>query len=164
VKAFLAGILAASLLTLAASAYGADLSNVFRAAVGVNGAWLSGDATGAPADVEAGGTVSASLSPHISAVGGAFHGFSHDYQRWDVGGRITATDVNDPLFNAYFGAVYRGGSKAEVGPNEWAPDAGFGWVPNKAWPNVVVGVDASVGAVSKNVLTVAAVRYLFPLK
>jgi hypothetical protein len=37
-------------------------------------------------------------------------------------------------------------------------------VPNKAWPNVVVGVDASVGAVSKNVLTVAAVRYLFPLK
>ena len=132
---------------------------------GANGAWLNGPGAAFPADFEAGGSVSASLSPHISLVGSSFYGFSHSYTRWDGGARVTATDVDNPNFNVYLGIRYRGGSKADVQPNEWAPDAGFGWRPDpKRWPNITVGADAGYGLDSDRVLSYLAIRYQLPLK
>lgn len=140
----------------------ASAEPAIKVAAGVNGAWLDGPNAAWPADVEAGATGSASLSPHISLVGSGFYGFSHSYFRYDAGARVTATDVDNPDFNAFLGIKYRGGSTIDVRPNEWAPDAGFGWRPfPQISPNVVVGVDAGYGLQSNRVLATVAVRYLF---
>jgi hypothetical protein len=152
-----------SLMTLTFLGGAAQAGVVPRASVGANVVWLDGPGSAFPADFEAGVQSSASLSPHISAVASASYGFSNSYLRWDGGFRVTATDVADPDFNVYLGARYRGGSTAEVRPNEWAPDAGFGWKPNKAWPNIVVGGDAGYGLQSNRVVAILAVRYLIPL-
>ena len=141
---------------------GVATANPFaRIAVGANGVWFDGPGSAFPADFEASVNTSASLSPHISAVGSAAYGFSNSYVRGDAGFRVTATDVESPDFNVYLGIRYRAGSKDAVRPNEWAPDAGFGWKPNpKAWPNLVLGADAGYGLQSNRVLTYVAVRYL----
>ena len=143
----------------------ASLNEVVHAFGAVNGAWLDGPGAAFPADLEAGGTASASLSPHITAVASTMYGFSNSYVRWDGGFRVTATDAENPNFNVYLGIRYRGGSKADVRPNEWAPDAGFGWRPNpQKWPNIIVGADAGYGLESSRVLSYIALRYLIPLK
>ena len=152
---FLAAVL---LLLLAVPAHADGFG---RIAVGGNAVWLYGPDAEWPADVEASANLSASLSPHISVVGSAAYGFSHSYFRGDGGLRVTATDVENPNFNVYLGLRYRGGTIDAVQPNEWAPDAGFGWKPNpKEWPNIVVGADAGYGLDSQRVLTYVAVRYL----
>lgn len=133
----------------------------FRASVGVNGVWLDGPGAAIPQDFEGAGNLSLSLSPHLSVVGNGAYGFSYSYVRGDIGARVTATDVDNPNFNAFLGIKYRVGSKDEVRPAEWAPNAGFGWKPAPAlWPQLVVGADAGYGLQSQRVLAYLAVRYL----
>lgn len=159
-----AALLAFAILTPELAGAG-DLSGIVHVYTGANAAWLNGPDVADPGDVEAGGSASASLSPHITLVAGSFYGFTHQYVRWDGGVRITATDVNNPNFDVYLGARYRGGSKAEVQPNEWAPDAGFGWRPSPArFHNITLGADAGYGLQSKGVLSYLWARYQLPLK
>lgn len=141
----------------------AEPKGLLTLAAGVNGVWPSGADIAFPSAFEAGATASSSLSPHISAVASTFYGFGEEYVRWDAGGRVTATDVDNPDFNIYLGIRYRGGSKASVQPSEWAPDAGFGWAPfqNK---NIILGADAGYGLDSKTVLSIVALRYRFPVR
>ena len=138
----------------------AEAAGKLTLALAGNGTWLNGPDSAFPRDVEAGGTVATSLSPHISLVGSSFYGFKENYVRYQGGARITATDVNDPNFNVFLGLQYRGGSQSAVGPSEGAPDAGFGWKPNKSWPKVVLGADAGYGLQSNRVIASVALRYL----
>lgn len=143
----------------------ASTEPAFHVAAGANGAWLDGPGAAFPADFEAGGKVWSSLSPHISAVGGLWYGFSHSYIRYDGGLRLTTSDVLNPNFNTYLGLVARGGSTTAVGPTELAADAGFGLRPlPDAWPRVTLGGDAGYGLTSKRVLVYLGVRYEIPLK
>lgn len=102
---------------------------VFSLKLAGNGVWFEGPKTAFPADAEAGLQGAASLSPHLAAVGSALYGLTHAYVRYTVGARVTATDVADPNFSIGFGVQYHGYSKAEMRPNEWAPDASVGWKP-----------------------------------
>ena len=133
--------------------------------VGANGAWLDGPGAAWPADVEAGGAGSASLSPHISLKAEAFYGFSHSYVRWNAGPAVTVTDVDNPNLSVDLGIGYRGGSTNDVNPNEWAPYTAVGWRPNPAkWPNVLLGGRAGLGLTSNRTLLTLGVRYSIPLK
>lgn len=148
------------LLLLVAAPVGAA-TKPFRAAVGANGVWLDGPGAAIPQDVEAAANASVSLSPHLSVVGNGAYGFSHSYVRGDIGARVTATDVDNPNFNAFLGMEYRTGSKDAVRPAEWAPNAGFGWKPAPAsHPRVVVGAKAGYGLQSQRVLAYVGLRYL----
>lgn len=131
----------------------------------VNATWLHGPGASFPVDLEAGGNAKASLSPHISAVGGLFFGVTHSYLRYQGGLRYTTTDVLDHNFNTFLGLLYRGGSIATLQPSELAPDAGFGWRPwPERLPNLIVGGEASVGHVTSLVEATLGVRYQFSLK
>lgn len=153
-------VMLSALLALPAQA--ARFSDVVRFSVGANSAWLDGPGSAFNAEGEVGGTVAASLSPHISAVGGLHYGISESYLRWNGGFRVTATDVDNQNFNVFLGMRYRDGSEASVRPGEWEADAGFGWRPAPdALPNIVLGVDSGVGLRSNRSLTVAAIRYVF---
>lgn len=103
-------------------------ASVLSLGVGGNGIWCS-SATPFAADVEAAGNAAASLSPHLSLVGGGAWGFAHSYLRGSIGARVTATDVQNPDFSVGFGVSYRVAS-AEF-QNEWTPEAAVGWRP---WP------------------------------
>lgn len=136
----------------------------FHVAAGVNGAWLDGPGSAFPVDIEAGATGWSSLSPHLSAVGGAWWGFSHSYARYTGGVRCTASDVLNPDFNTFLGVGYRGGSKVSVGPNEWEANAGFGWrVASQRYPNLTVAGVAGYGLTSSRVLATLGLRYAIPL-
>lgn len=162
-KLLTVALVAALSLFLAASALAADTPQIHLAA-GANGAWLDGPGSAWPADFEGGGSAWSSLSPHISAVGHAWYGFSHSYVRWDGGVRVTTSDVLNPNFNTYLGLVFRGGSTSAVSPNEWAGDAGFGWKPSPTnWPRFSLGGDAGYGLDSKRILVQLGARYEIPL-
>lgn len=152
---------AASFPALAQTAPAQHLPGAVKVAVGVNGVWLDGPVTDFAKDAEAGAVVSASLTPHVSAVGHGFYGFDGKYVRYDGEARVTATDVNDPNFNVYLGLRYRSGSTNAVRPSEWAPDAGVGWKPNPAWKHVIIGADAGYGLTTKNLISYAALRWQF---
>jgi len=94
-----------------------------------NGIWVADDAR--PSDFEVGGGGAASLSPHISAVGGIHYGVAHSYVRGSVGGRFTITDASDPNFSIGLGASYNACSEPRVHPEEWTGDAAVSWRP---WP------------------------------
>ena len=142
-----------------------DFADAVRIAAGVNGAWLDGPGAAFPADVEAGGTAAASLSPHLSTFADVYYGFSHSYVRWDGGVKATLTDVDNPNLSAYLSLKYRGGSISALQPSEWAAGTGIGWKPNPAaWPRLVLGADAAYGLQSNRVVAYLAVRYLIPLK
>jgi len=156
----IAGMLLLVAAIVLAAALPARAAEVFKANAAVNSVWLDGPGTEFPADVEAGATASASLSPHISLVGLGVYGFSNSYLRWNGGVRVAATDVENPNFNVFLGLGYRGGSTSAVQPNEWAPDAGVGWKPSpKSWPRLTLGADAGYGLESKRVLAYLALRY-----
>ena len=153
-------LLAGSLLVGASSVQAADLSDVVRFYAGVNGAWFDGGDAAFPADVELGGNGRASLSPHLSAVGSAYYGFDHSYARWSVGGRITATDVDDPNFSVGLGLQYHGASQNDLGPQEWAPDASFGWRPSPAsLPRLLVVGQGAYGLTSEKVRAILGLRW-----
>ena len=150
-------------LIFTAPAMGADLKDVVKVYAGFNGAWFDGPAVSFPNDFEAGGGASASLSPHLSGVASVYYGFDHSYIRSAVGGRVTATDVNDPDFSVGLGFQYHGGSEPEVGPNEWAPDASFGWrpAPDKM-PRLIVVGQGAYGLTSQKVRVIAGLRWAIP--
>lgn len=127
-----------ALMLAAASSQSATLSDSFAIYGGVNGvAFTNADPWNG--DVEAAGNASASLSPHISAVGSVDYGFSHAYFRTSVGARVTATDVNNPDFSVGLGIQYRSASVVELRPNEWAPDVSVGLRPWPAkYPNLLL--------------------------
>lgn len=155
--------LLALMLCLAAAACADGI--VDKLYVGAGGAWLDGNSSAFPADVEAHGGVSSSLSPHLSVIGGLDYGFTHSYFRYQGGARVTATDVENQDFNSFLGLVYRGASKPEITPNEWAPDAGFGWRAfKKEWPRVLLTGEASYGLTSKSVIASLRAVYAFPIK
>lgn len=142
----------------------AEARGLFTVAAGVNGIWPTGTDVAFPSAFEAGATASSSLSPHLSAVASSFYGFKDQYIRWRVGGRVTATDVDDPNISVFLGAGYRGADKSDLFPSEWEADAGFGWAPFRANRNVILGADAGYGLDSKTVLSVVALRYRFPIR
>lgn len=116
-------------LLVASAVHAADLSEVVKVHAGANGTWFDGPATAFPSDVEAGGSARASLSPHISIVGGAWYGFANEYIRYSFGPRVTVTDVNNPNFSVGVSLEWNGSSREALQPNEWCPTASVGWVP-----------------------------------
>lgn len=141
----------------------ADLKEVIRLHLGVNGAWFDGPTTSVPNDYEVGANASASLSPHLSAVGGAYYGVSNVYVRWSAGARVTVTDVDNPNFSVGLGAQYHGGDDDEILPEEWMADASFGWrpFPNVMHRLVVVG-QAGHGLSTSRARATLGLRYSIP--
>ena len=129
-------------------------------AAGANGAWLDGPGAAFPADFEMGGTAWKSASPHLSAVGGLWYGFSHSYLRYNAGARVTSSDVSNPDFNTFLGVGYRGGSTTAVGPNEWEANAGFGLrvMPDR-YPGLTVGGVVGHGLTSSRLMASLGLRF-----
>lgn len=112
-----------------------------------------------PSDFELGGTARASLSAHLSLVGGVFFGIDNSYARGSFGGRVTATDVTNPDFSVGFGIQYQASSEPAIRPEEWAPDVTVGWKPFPDLPKVTVGASGSYGLESNTAMLTLAVRY-----
>lgn len=137
--------------------------SVVKLFAGLNGIWYQGPG-GVPSDVEAGGTARASLSPHLSLVGGAFWGFQNSYVRGSAGVRLTATDVQNPNFSVGLGLEYQASSEPALRPQEWAGTVTVGWRPlPEKLPRVVLGVQGITGLDSRQIALVAAIRYQLPL-
>jgi hypothetical protein len=161
-NAVLFGIVA--LLALAAVAPShASTNGVMNAYVGANGAWFT-NADPYQGDLELTGNLSASLSPHISAVGGMAWGTCNSYLRGSAGVRITATDVNDQDFSIAVGAQYRIASKEELRPNEWATDVSIGYRPFPVdWPRLTLIGQGWYGLTSQKAGALVGARWRFPL-
>lgn len=134
---------------------------IVKAYAGVNGIWFDSAAPSVyPSDFELGGTLRASLSPHLSLVGGAWYGIEHSYIRGSIGARVTATDVEDRNFSVGFGIQRHASSEPSVRPEEWAPDASVGWKPYPyQMPRVVLVAQGSYGLTSGQASALAGVRY-----
>lgn len=157
--------LLATFIALAVLAFPAEASTngVMSAYVGGNGAWFT-SADPYQADFEAVGNLSASLSPHISAVGGMAWGTCNSYLRGAAGVRVTATDVNDPDFSVGFGCQYRFASKAELRPAEWAPDVSVGLRPFPVdWPRLSLVAQGWYGLTTHRAGALVGARWRFPL-
>lgn len=148
----------------APNAHSAGLMDGFGVAAGVNGTWFQGPDTQFPAEFEAGFTPSLSLEPHITIVADVAYGFTHSYFRWCPDLRFTATNADNPDFDAFIGIAYRGGSISALQPNEWAPTAGFGWtpLPDQFRRFKVIG-KVSIGLDSSQLISSAEARYAFPV-
>lgn len=155
--------IAVLLLALAVPAFGGTVQHVY---LGVGGLWQDGNATTVPNALEAGGSASLSVSPHISLVGDTFFGLSQSYARYSGGVRYSVTDARNPDFNSFIGIRYRGGSVAALGPNEWAPDAGLGWrpFPSGKLDRLLVVAVAGYGLTSTKMLLTGGLRWEVPLK
>ena len=129
--------------------------------LGANAIWFDqGAALDLPSDWELGATGRASLSPHISVVGSAFYGVDHSYWRGSAGGRITATDVNNPDFSIGLGIQRQFSSDLEIRLEEWAPDATIAWRPWPASkPKVILGLQGNYGLDSQQASVLVGVRY-----
>jgi hypothetical protein len=157
--------LAVTLLSVAAlSLNTAQADPVLTPYLGLNAVAFDG-ASKLPSDFEAGGGGSISLSPHISAVGGAWYGLGESYLRANIGGRITVSDVNEPNLSMGVGVSYNASSKPSVRPQELCGDAVIGWRPYpQTAPKVTLGASASYGFESTHAFLTLAVRYqLSPL-
>lgn len=153
-------ILLFTALALAPPAHAQTARLDFHAAAGVNGAWFDGPGTSFPVDAEVGGSAWSSLSPHLSAVAGLWYGTSHQYVRWQAGGRATVTDVSDPNFNVFLEVVAKGGSVASMKPVEWCPGAGFGWRPDPVhWKRFTITGEANYGMQSAKSSVAVGGRY-----
>lgn len=143
------------LLCVAVPAFAAE--PVVRVSGAANAVWFDDNAK--PSDLELGATGAASLSPHISGVGGVFFGLDQSYARGTAGVRITATDVNDPNFGIGLGIVYQFASES-VRPQEWTPNVTIGWVPwPETMPRAIIGAEAGYGLESNLAHVIVAVRY-----
>jgi hypothetical protein len=112
-------------------------------------------------DFELGGGGSASLSPHISAVGSAWYGVGHTYLRGTIGARVTASDVNDPNFSIGIGGQYNASSKPDLRQEGWDGDVTLGWRPYpEKWPQAaLVAQGAYMFSEPNNVYLMLGVRY-----
>jgi hypothetical protein len=156
--------MALSLIALAAPLYAADLKEVVRVYAGFNGVWTDGPATAFPSDFEAGGRATASLSPHVSVGSSVYYGFRNSYVRWEVGPRITVTDVENPHFSVGLGAAYHGGSEASVLPQEWVADASFGWrAAPTTFPRLIVVGQGGYGFTTSKARGILGLRWGIPL-
>ena len=152
------------LLLLPATAQAQSLvrfADVVRFSAGIQGAWYDEEAF--PSDFEIGGTVAASLQPHISAVGGAFYGVGETYLRGSLGGRYTVTDVDNPRFSVGLGASYHGGSEPSVLPEEWVADASFGWRPAASITRLIVVGQGGYGFTTSKARGLLGLRWQLPL-
>lgn len=157
-------LIASLMVSWLGSADCADLREVVKIGVGVNGYWADGPAVAFPSDFELGGNAAASLSPHLSAVSSVYYGFQHSYVRWSVGARITATDVNNPNFSVGLGTQYVGASETELLPEEWTADCSFGWrVMPETFPRLSVVGLAGYGFTSSRGRAILGARYQIPL-
>lgn len=161
--AIVAAIFAAFVFATPDDCDGADLSDVVSIYVGGNGTWLDGPSIAFPSDFEAGGRASASLSPHISVGSSLYYGFRNSYVRWDVGPRITVTDVDNKDFSVGLGASYHGGSEPSVLPEEWVADASFGWRPSQNIPRLIVVGQGGYGFTTSKARAILGLRYKLPL-
>lgn len=154
--------LAGALLSVCAGWAGAD--PVLTPHIGLNAVAFDG-ASKLPSDFEAGADGAISLSPHISAVGGAWYGLGESYLRATIGGRVTVSDVNDPNFSSGIGVSYVASSKPSIRPQELCGEAVIGWCPYPhTAPKVTVGAGASYGFTSSHAFLTLAIRYtLSPL-
>ena len=145
-----------ALLLLPFVAHAAD--PVVTVCAGVNGVFVDDNAK--PSDFEGGGTLSASLSPHIALVGSAFYGFNHSYLTGSAGVRSTITDVSNPNFSIGVGFQYRASSEPNIRPEGFGPDVTIGWRPYpERWPAVTVGAQAGYVMDSNEASLILAGRY-----
>ncbi len=116
-------------------------------------------ATKFPSDYELGGSLRASLSPHISLVGSGWHGLGRSYNRASGGVRVTATDIDNNTFSCGFGIQYQISDNHDIRPEEWCPDATAAWRPWANLRKVSVGLQGNYGLTSNQASLLAAVRY-----
>jgi len=115
-----------------------------------------------PDDFELGANVSASLSPHISAVGAGYWGFAHSYLRGSAGARFTASNPDDPNFSVGVGAQYHFSSEPGIRPQGFAPDVSVGYIPWPAdMPSVIVIAQGSYNLAADQASALLGVRYKF---
>jgi len=113
-----------------------------------------------PSDYELGGAVAASLSPHISAVGGAWYGLGESYTRGTVGVKITATDANDRDFSIGIGSQYNASTDNDLRPQGWDGNATVGWRPYpQRLPRVVLVAQGAYLFDAETAFMTIGVRY-----
>lgn len=131
---------------------------VIKGFVGAQGIFY--DDQTSPGDFEAGGTVRASLSPHISAVGGVFYGVDNSYIRGSAGVRFTVTDVDNRDFSVGVGLQRHASSEPSVRSEEWIPDVTIGWKPYPLeMPRVIVLGSAGYGLDTSQALVTFGLRW-----
>ena len=148
-------ILVAALLCVACSAFAEPVLTPY---IGANSISYNGNI---PSDLEIGGGGATSLSPHISAVGGAWYGLGHTYLRGTLGARVTASDVNDPNFSIAVGGQYNASSKPAIRQQGWDGDVTLGWRPYpERWPQgALIAQGAYMFAEPNPVYLTLGIRY-----
>ena len=145
----------AALLFASMAHAGEPVAKVFLAGQGV---WFNDQV--APSDFELGATARASLSPHISLVGGALYGTNNSYLRGTAGIRVTVSDVDQPNFSLGLGGFYQASSKVEVRPQEFNVDASLGYRPYPVtMPRVIVVAQGAYGLDSNQASLLLGLRY-----
>jgi hypothetical protein len=135
-------------------------AKVFGVNAGANAvSFAKGSTPAFPSDFELGGTGSASLSPHISAVGGLWYGVTHTYLRSTVGARLTVTDATNEYLSAAVGLEYQSSSEFASRPQEWVAVASVGYVPFPKLEKVILVAQAGYGLNSNTAMLVLGVRY-----
>lgn len=165
-KQFILAFLAAFLVAFGLLALGGALERAnaqetpktFAVYGGVNGIWF--DNQSEPADLELGGTLRASLSPHLAGIGSLYYGVDKSYLRSTVGARVTATDVNNRDFSIGFGAAYQSATEPDVRPEEWISEVSLGWRPwPETMPKLVLGAQGQYGLKSNEAAVLLAARW-----
>lgn len=155
----LRGILAAAaLLFLCVALRCASADPVITPSLGAN--VVTFDKQSRPSDFELGGTGALSVSPHISAVAGAWYGVGRTYLRGSIGARITATDVQNENFSIGLGAQYNGSSDPDLRPEGWDGDATIGWRPYPdRMPNVALVAQGAYLFTTQEAQMTLGIRY-----
>ena len=130
---------------------------VVKIHAGANVVWF--DDMAKPSDVELGGTVGASLSQHISIVGGAWFGIDKSYLRGTVGPRITVSDPANKDLSIGLGFEYQASSEPVTRSEEWTGLATIGLRPWPQVPQVVIGAQAGYGMDTGDASLLVGVRY-----
>lgn len=152
------GLIVAALLLCATPLYADEI--VYQAAFAGQGVWFNHEAL--PSDFEAGVAGSASLSPHISAVGSALFGFEHSYVVGTAGLRFTVTDAENRNFGIGVGLERRFSSEPVLRPEEWTGKVAAGWRPwPQTSPRVSLIASADYGLDSDQASVAAGIRYKF---
>lgn len=147
-----------SLLLLLSVPTHADPWSAASIGVGAGGGWLAQAGEKSIGNFEAVGKGALSLTPHVSLVGGISYGFQDSYLRGSVGGRITATDVNDRTFSVGIGISKHFASEQGFSLDEWAGEAAIGWKPFQSSQFIVTAL-AARGLDSGDAFLTAAAIY-----
>lgn len=145
------------LMLFVASAAQAELPKL-NAAIGGHGIWFNEDVK--PSDLELGGSVAASLSSHISAVGSGWFGTDKSYLRGTAGVRVTATDIQRTDFSVGVGISRWMCSEPLIREEEWVADVSVGWKPWPAeQPRLIIALQGGYGLDSSAGHALAGIRY-----